>query len=356
MRVGAAAIVALAALGWGAGAGCRDASPAPRSAPVAPRPPVPSSPPPPPSVVAAPPVGGRITWFPDPAEIGARVALLADPALRGRGSGTADEAAAADTIAGWFRAAGVEPAGAAGGYLAPFTAAGLASQNVVGIIRGRDPAAGHIVIGAHLDHLGMVDGVVHPGADDNASGVAGLCAIAAALAHAGQRPGPTVVVVAFGAEEIGLLGSAAYVAAPALPLDQARLMINLDMIGRARFLSGQAYALAHAVVATDAIGVLASPDAGDLVTRARAAARTVGRPVVSASDFGPLERVVRPAIETRGDQASFAAAGVRYLWLSTSMHDDYHAPTDTADKVDPATVAAVARIVVEVVLGLDSPP
>ena len=126
--------------------------------------------------------------------------------------------------------------------------------------------------------------------------------------------------------------------------------------GGARFLSGQAYALAHAVVATDAIGVLASPDAADLVTRARAAARTVGRPVVSASDFGPLERVVRPAIETRGDQASFAAAGVRYLWLSTSMHDDYHAPTDTADKVDPATIAAVARIVVEVVLGLDAPP
>ena len=292
-------------------------------------------------------------WFPAAEEIGGHVAALADPALRGRGGGTADEAAAADKLAAWFREAGREPGGADGSWKQPFVIGGdVRSQNVIGLIRGRDPRAGHVIIGAHYDHLGVLDGAVHPGADDNASGVAGLCAIAAALTHAGQRPRHTVVVVAFGAEERGLLGSEAYVAAPALPLDRAALMINLDMIGRARFLSGEAYALAHTMVPPNAIGALTSPDADDLVRRARAAAVTVGRPLVAASDFGPLERVVRPAIETRGDQASFAAHGVRYLWLSTSMHDDYHLPTDTADKVDPPTIAAVGRIAAEVVLGL----
>ena len=104
--------------------------------------------------------------------------------------------------------------------------------------------------------------------------------------------------------------------------------------------------------ADDAIGALTSPGAIDLVVRARAAARTVGRPLVSPSDFGPLERLVRPAMEQRGDQASVAAVGVCYLWLSTSMHDDYHLPSDSPDKVDPATVATVGRMVVAVIAGM----
>ncbi|HVV84013.1 MAG TPA: M20/M25/M40 family metallo-hydrolase [Kofleriaceae bacterium] len=364
-RAAVVAALALAgAVGVAGGAGCKDAptvsrSPAAPSRPAADPvdPPAPASAPA--SAAATAPAspgtavpGARVTWFPPTAEIGAHVAFLADPALRGRGSGTPDEAAAADKIAAWFREAGLEPAGPGGGYLAPFTAGDVHSQNVVGVIRGSDPGAGHVIIGAHLDHLGVIGGAIYPGADDNASGVAGLCAIAAALAHAGQRPRPTVVVVAFGAEEVGLLGSQAYVDAPVLPLDRAIVMINLDMIGRARFLSGELYALAHTIVPDDAIGILTSEGADDLVARARAAARTVHRPLVSADDFGPLERVVRPQIETRGDQASFSAAGVRYLWLSTSMHDDYHRPTDTADKVDPATIAAVGRIVVELVLAL----
>jgi len=291
-REGALALV-LAAV-CGGGAGCKDGSPASRPPPAIPAPPArPPAPPPEPDGSSA---SGRVGWFPAASTIAARVAILADPALRGRGGGTADEAAAADKVAAWFRAAGLEPAGASGGYLAPFTALGERSQNVIGIIRGHEPGAGHIIIGAHLDHLGIRDGVIYPGADDNASGVAGLCAIAEALSHAGQRPRHTVVIVGFGSEEDGLLGSEAYVAAPVLPLDQAVLMINLDMIGRARFLSSELYALAHAVVADDAIGALTSPGAIDLVVRARAAARTVGRPLVSPSDFGPLERLVRPAM------------------------------------------------------------
>jgi Zn-dependent M28 family amino/carboxypeptidase len=73
---------------------------------------------------------------------------------------------------------------------------------------------------------------------------------------------------------------------------------------------------------------------------------------VAASDYGPLESLIRPQIEYRGDHKSFSDRGVRYLWLSTSMHDDYHLPSDTADKVDPVTIATVGRIVVRVIAEL----
>jgi Zn-dependent M28 family amino/carboxypeptidase len=107
--------------------------------------------------------------------------------------------------------------------------------------------------------------------------------------------------------------------------------------------------MAHAIVPGNAIGALASRDADDLTRLTRAAAAPEGRPIVSASDYGPMEAWIRPAVEYRGDHKSFADAGVRYLWLSTSMHDDYHRPSDTPDKVDPATIAIVGRIVVRVV-------
>ena len=291
-------------------------------------------------------------WFPAAASIGAHVRVLADPALRGRGGGTPDEAAAADTIAGWLRDAGVEPAGESG-WLQPFARGdGRRSQNVVGIVRGTDPRAGHVIVGAHYDHLGVLGGDVHPGADDNASGTAALVAIGAALARDGQRPARTVILVAFGSEEDGLHGSQHYAANPRRPLEEAVLMVNLDMVGRATFLSAKSYALAQAIVPSNAIGALATPGAAELTALAKELALREGRPIVAASDFGPLESLIRPQIEYRGDHKSFAERGVRYLWLSTSMHDDYHLPTDTADKVDPATVEAVGRIVVRIVTEL----
>ncbi len=309
------------------------------------------------AVRAAPPEGvaGESRdglWFPTEASIDGHVRALADPALRGRGGGTADEAAAADKVAGWLRDAGVEPAGESG-WLQPFTfGANRRSQNVVGIVRGTDPRAGHVIVGAHYDHLGVLGGDIHPGADDNASGTAALVAIGAALTRDGQRPARTVILVAFGAEEEGLHGSQHYAANPRRPLDEATLMVNLDMVGRATFLSAKQYALAQAIVPSNAIGALATPGAAELTALAKQVAAREGRPVVSASDLGPLESLVRPQIEYRGDHKSFAERGVRYLWLSTSMHDDYHLPTDTADKVDPATIAVVGRIVVRVITEL----
>ena len=290
-------------------------------------------------------------WFPSTASIQGQVVALSGPALRGRGDGTADEVAAAELVATWLRDAGAEPAGD-DGFLTRFAFLTRHSQNVIGIVRGQDPTAGHVVVGAHYDHLGTDGDAIYYGADDNASGVAGLVAITAALARDGQRPRRTVVVVGFGAEEAGLYGSAAYAADPVLPLTDLVAMINLDMIGRAEFLAAKDYALARMVVPANAIGVISSRGDHALDALAHEAGAREGRPIVAASDYGPIENLIRPLIEQRGDHASFAVHGVPYLWLSTSMHDDYHRPTDTADKVDPATIATVGRIVVRVITGL----
>jgi aminopeptidase N len=332
-------------------AGCRDSGPAP--APAVTRP---ASQPDPWAEHQAPGDAGPAAepvWFPAEDVVAAQVAELAGPALRGRGSGTADERRAADRVAQWMQEAGAEP-GLSGRWLQPFTFEdGRTSQNVVGVIVGSDPAAGHVVVGAHYDHLGEVDGRIHPGADDNASGVAGLVGIAAALFHAGQRPRLTVVLVAFGAEEAGLHGSAHYAANPVRPLDRAVVMVNLDMIGRPEFLSAAEYRLARLLVPARGIGAITAPGGGGWVERARVAAVAEGRPLVSAGDFGStVEAAIRPLVEYRGDHRSFAVHGVPYLWLSTSMHDDYHRPSDTADRVDPGTVAAVGRMVVRVIRAL----
>jgi Zn-dependent M28 family amino/carboxypeptidase len=114
---------------------------------------------------------------------------------------------------------------------------------VIGILPGRDPVLRNqtVILGAHYDHLGLggfgsLDpdsaGRVHNGADDNASGIAGLIQVAARLAA--SPPARTVVFIAFSGEELGLLGSAHYVKEPIYPLDGTLAMINLDMVGRLR--------------------------------------------------------------------------------------------------------------------------
>ncbi|HYH85552.1 MAG TPA: M20/M25/M40 family metallo-hydrolase, partial [Pyrinomonadaceae bacterium] len=116
------------------------------------------------------------------------------------------------------------------------------ASNVVGVLEGSDPKLKNetIVIGAHYDHLGRGgegslaarEGEIHHGADDNASGTAGLLELARLLSQEKQRLRRTVVFIAFGGEEEGLIGSSFYVANPARPLEQTVAMINMDMIGR----------------------------------------------------------------------------------------------------------------------------
>jgi hypothetical protein len=208
-----------------------------------------------------------------------------------------------------------------------------ATENVVAVLPGRDPAvAGRcVLVGAHHDHLGFGGdaslapdrlGTIHPGADDNASGVAALLAVARAAAAAGPAR-RTLVFAAFGAEELGLLGSAYLVRnpPPGCAPEAMQLMVNLDMVGRPR--AGKVY--------VDGAGT-----ARGLEGLVKAlAARPPSLPLTLAfggDGYGP------------SDHTSFHARGAPVIFLFTGAHEDYHRPTDTPDKIDPEGLAAVAGL------------
>src|SRR5687767_1313235 len=140
----------------------------------------------------------------------ATVTLLADPKFEGRAAGSPGGIAARGVIGEKFRSIGLEPS--ASGYLVPFTftrksatAAKSEGANVIGVCPGKDPKLPIFVVSAHYDHLGIRDGVMYPGADDNASGVAVLLELAA---HCRKSPfRRSMMFVAFDAEEGGLSGA-----------------------------------------------------------------------------------------------------------------------------------------------------
>ena len=190
--------------------------------------------------------------------------------------------------------------------------------NVVGILPGTDRAlaAEAVVVGAHYDHLGWEDGVVHPGADDNASGTAVVVGLARAFASAGGAP-RTLVFALFGGEELGLLGSGDYVRRPAVALAETVAMLNFDMVGRLR---------------DDRLIVRGADSGGGLVEVLEAAARGGVTLDVRGSPYGP------------SDHTRFYEARVPAVLFTTGGHHDYHRPTDTADRIDAPGMARVAAV------------
>ena len=206
-------------------------------------------------------------------------------------------------------------------------------MNVVGILPGADPALADeaVVIGAHYDHLGRVDGAVHPGADDNASGTAVALGLARAFAAAGGMR-RTLVVALFGAEELGLIGSRHYVGRPVVPLTRTVAMVNFDMVGRLQ---------------TRRLNVGGGDSGSGLRALVSEAAQKEGITAdLQGSPHGP------------SDHTRFYDAGVPVLFFHTGGHDDYHRPTDTADKIDAAGMARVAAVAVRVIerLATDARP
>lgn len=262
------------------------------------------------------------------------VRFLADPAREGRGVGTRGLEESARYIAEQFAAAGLRPGGEDGGWYQPFRIErgpdGRAHdlKNVIGYLPGtRDEFAGQAaLVTAHYDHLGLgwpdvrasAQRQLHPGADDNASGVAVLLELARAFAE-GPRPERGLVFIAFSAEEAGLVGSRHYVQNP-LPvaLDGIVGVLNMDTVGR---LGGQPLQ----VLATD------SAREWPFVFR--------GISFVT----GVETRIIGGAAES-SDQMAFIEAGIPGVQLFTSAHEDYHRPTDTADKVDGSGLVKVAMV------------
>jgi aminopeptidase YwaD len=247
------------------------------------------------------------------------------------------------------------------------------SFNVIGVLPGTDPRlkSEAIVIGAHYDHLGMGgEGSgslsektgIHHGADDNASGVAGLIELARMLSS--QKLRRTVVFIAFSGEEEGLIGSNYYVNHPIVPLTNTVAMINMDMIGR---LKDKALIVGGVGTAQEWRSLIdASNDVqGMTVTLNNSGVdRTLqaGIPVVMGSNGNPVV-TMNPARKFSltlnedgygpSDHSSFYGKQVPVLFFFTGSHSDYHKPSDTAEKINYEGEASIVGFVERIIRDLD---
>ncbi len=173
-------------------------------------------------------------------EVKAYVAALADDTFEGRESGSRGNRAAGIYITERLKKFGLQPEGAKGSFYQPFGS----YHNILGRVEGRDPALRDevVVISAHYDHVGYGSsrnsfgpvGLIHNGADDNASGVAALLEVAEAVSQLAEKPRRSILFAFWDGEEKGLLGSKHWVEHPTVPLDHVPVMINADMVGRLR--------------------------------------------------------------------------------------------------------------------------
>ncbi|MBI4569746.1 MAG: M20/M25/M40 family metallo-hydrolase [Planctomycetes bacterium] len=274
------------------------------------------------------------------AECRAHVEHLASDALAGRDTFSPGNDAAAEYVARHFKAAGLLPpvkpeAGKPPSYFQVFEATDWRGKtgrvrNVAALFEGADAKSRDeaIVIGAHYDHLGVgPNGEIFHGADDNASGTAALLEVAQAFGKAKPAVKRSVLFVAFSGEERGLLGSRHYVDDPIWPLEKTVAMINIDMCSRPFF--GRRFAAA-------AVGTESSPE---VRTAVDGAAKGAGL-AVRHHTVKTLRMLWGAAT---GDWHPFWKKEVPIVFFSTSMHADYHQPTDTADKADAEVMERVAR-------------
>jgi aminopeptidase N len=271
------------------------------------------------------------------------IRYLSDREQEGRGLGSPGLDRAAEFIAQRFREAGLEPLGdLPGSYFQTWNETSGDSRtdrtlkNVIGYIPGKKKefSGQNVIVGAHYDHLGLGwpdaregnKGKIHPGADDNASGVAVLVELAQILVPA-FTPDRSILFIAFTGEEAGRRGSHYYVKASRegkYPVEKAIGMINIDTVGR---------------LGEKKLLILGGNSAREWVHIFRGAGYMSGVEI----------EMVQEDLDS-SDQTIFQRAGVPAVQLFTGAHADYHRPTDTADKIDAhglINVASAAREVIE---------
>ncbi|GAB4417817.1 MAG: hypothetical protein OHK0039_28640 [Bacteroidia bacterium] len=211
------------------------------------------------------------------------------------------------------------------------------TANLVGWIAGWEHPEEVVVITAHYDHIGVRRGRIHPGADDNASGVAALLEVAQAFAQArdaGHPPRRSLLFMAVAAEEKGLLGSEYYSEHPLFPLDKTVANLNMDMVGHLddahrdnpRFVS---------VVGSDWL----STDLHQIHERANQ------QHVGLSLDYTYNSKDHPEQFYYRSDQYNFAKHGIPVIFYTSGDHEDYHQPTDTYDRLHFGRLLGVTQLV-----------
>ncbi|MCE9631570.1 MAG: M20/M25/M40 family metallo-hydrolase [Planctomycetia bacterium] len=276
------------------------------------------------------------------ADAGRHVGVLADDAFEGREGGSRGGRAAAAYIVEQLTKLGLEPAGDGGSYFQPF--GGM--RNILAILRGSDPhlAEELVVVGAHYDHVGYGNadnsygpfGYVHNGADDNASGVAGLLEVAEAIQHLPERPRRSILFAFWDGEEKGLLGSYHFLRVKPAALAHLRVAfaLNLDMIGHLRGERLEVY------------GTRTAPGLREAVLQAN------NRPGNAAG----LELTFVWDIEDDSDHYPFIAAKIPTVMFHTGLHDHYHRPSDDVHLVNLEGIEPVARLTLGFVTAIADDP
>lgn len=283
------------------------------------------------------------------------LSVLADDSFEGRAVGSAGEMKAGAFIAGKFQTAGLEPKGDSS-WFQKFTfvphapaqvhhvgdsaALGMAlvkeitGRNVIGYINNK--ASQTIIIGAHYDHLGMGDEnslwtgpkAIHNGADDNGSGVSALIEIASWLT--GKPNGTTgnnYLIIAFSGEEKGLWGSNYFTKNPTIDLKNVNYMLNMDMVGRLN---------AEKSLAINGTGT--SPEFA---------------PVLNSISVDGIKMIASESGVGPSDHTSFYLMDIPVLHFFTGQHEDYHKPTDDAEKINYPGIVSVVKYMQEVIKKLD---
>lgn len=273
-------------------------------------------------------------------EIKQHVEYLADERLEGREAGTRGGQAAGDYLIGQLARLGLRPAGSDGAYSQPF---GSNFRNILALMDGNDPERHEelVAVGAHYDHIGYGTGgnskgpagYIHPGADDNASGVAGLLELAEAATFFAKPPRRAILFAFWDAEEKGMLGSRHWLAHPTLPRRNVVFYLNLDMIGRLR---------SNRLVV---LGTRSSYGLRLLCSRHNPDAE--------------LDLHFTWKMAPEADYFPFFERGIPVLALFTGLHDEYHRPSDRPELVDAAGIRRITRLalgVLDELANADSPP
>ncbi|WP_338358517.1 M20/M25/M40 family metallo-hydrolase [Yeosuana marina] len=276
------------------------------------------------------------------------VVLLASDSLHGRQTGTSYEILAADYIANRFKNLGLEPKGVKGyfqefsfkdksdphgnvNYVSKSEDSTTTGTNVIAYLNNN--AENTVVIGAHYDHLGMgIEGSlyrgdtpqIHNGADDNASGVAAMLHLAKQLKTINTNN--NYLFIAFSGEEMGLLGSNYFVKNPTIDLKKVNYMLNMDMVGR---LNDEKAIAVHGVGTSPIFKQVLFSNKGDF------------KIAEHESGVGP------------SDHTSFYLMDIPVLHFFTGQHEDYHKPSDDADKLNYKGMEEITQFILSIITELN---
>lgn len=258
------------------------------------------------------------------------VDVLADDSFEGREAGSQGGRAAAIYLLKQIEKHGLQGAGDDGGFFQSF---GSGYRNILGLLEGSDPKLKDeiVIVCAHYDHVGYgtarnsrgPTGYIHNGADDNASGMAGLLETIEAFSKLSERPRRSILFAFWDGEEKGLIGSKHWIAHPTCPLAQVAIVINLDMIGR---LSNERLKV---------FGTRTGRGLRSFVSRHNGETN--------------LELDFSWVLKANSDHHPFYAKSIPILMLHTGLHSDYHRPSDDAHKVNPEGMQRITRLLFQVV-------